>query len=531
MAGGLHCANAAYDASERAWLGLIVAAVSRSCRPIIDPLFAEQWSLLNTGQAGATSGEDLNVAGAWNAGLCGGGVRIAVVDDGLEAAHENLLLNVEHGASFDFSSGGADPSAGGTRGTAAAGLIGGAGDSLGMRGAAPRAYLRAYNLLQNRTAANEALAMTRDIANLSIVNNSWGPTDLTGLYASATAAWEDAVTSGLANGRNGRGAIYVFAAGDGGRAVNLATEIDDSNLNGYANHYGVFAIGSFGSDGKRAAASEQGANLLVSAPGGSATGGGVITSDQSGSAGLNSGASATDLGNVNYTNAYGGTGAAAALASGAIALILEANPELSWRDVKLILAQSARKNDPADSDWAVNAAGLNINHKYGFGALNAAAAVELARNWTRVGPQLSFQTATDVVGSAISDGGPGAAAADNTVVAGSGIGQIEFVEVEVTFTHPYPGDVRIMLQKGAGTQAILARPRSCRSAANSATIVACSPTTMTYRLGANRFLGESADGTWTLTLQDMQNTASLGGAFTINGNGTFSAWRLKFYGR
>ena len=49
--------------------------------------------------------------------------------------------------------------------------------------------------------------------------------------------------------------------------------------------------------------------------------------------------------------------------------MLQANPNLTWRDVKYILAQTAKKTDPTDADWTTNAAGYHINHKYGFGAV------------------------------------------------------------------------------------------------------------------------------------------------------------------
>src|SRR5690606_1902630 len=58
-----------------------------------DPLAPAQWHLKNTGQSNGTPGEDLNVEGAWQV-ADGAGVRIAVVDSGIEVVHEDLLPNI-----------------------------------------------------------------------------------------------------------------------------------------------------------------------------------------------------------------------------------------------------------------------------------------------------------------------------------------------------------------------------------------------------------------------------------------------------
>ena len=81
---------------------------------------------------------------------------------------------------------------------------------------------------------------------------------------------------------------------------------------------------------------------------------------------------------------------AAPLVSGIVALMLDANPNLSWRDVKYVLAQSATQNDPNDADWTTNGAGLSINHKYGFGAVDASAAVDAALSWKNLPDEVSL---------------------------------------------------------------------------------------------------------------------------------------------
>ena len=74
--------------------------------------------------------------------------------------------------------------------------------------------------------------------------------------------------------------------------------------------------------------------------------------------------------------------------SGVVALMLEANPDLGWRDVQDILARSAQfEIDPEDPTFAVNSAGLSHSNKYGFGIVNADLAVNMSITHTNLGPE------------------------------------------------------------------------------------------------------------------------------------------------
>ena len=57
-----------------------------------DTYLSLQWHLENTGPLpgfpSMKAGEDLRVKPVWNAGLRGEGIRVAVLDDGLEVTHE-----------------------------------------------------------------------------------------------------------------------------------------------------------------------------------------------------------------------------------------------------------------------------------------------------------------------------------------------------------------------------------------------------------------------------------------------------------
>ena len=148
---------------------------------------------------------------------------------------------------------------------------------------------------------------------------------------------------------------------------------DNSNLDCRANLRYVIAVGAVNETGKQSYYSESGANVLISAP--SSDGKdtrGIVTTDLSGELGYS---------DTSYFREFGGTSAATPVISGVAALLLEVNPDLTWRDVKKILALSAYQNDATDTEWIQNGAGHWINHKYGFGVVDAEAAVRLAYTW------------------------------------------------------------------------------------------------------------------------------------------------------
>jgi len=495
-----------------------------------DPLYGRQWHLKNTGQsaangASATAGEDLNVEPVWNScgdsGACKGeGISIAVVDRGVETGHQDLRQNVSASLfnrvySLSGAAANGDPTPAGTdadaaHGTAVAGIAAARDNNgLGGRGVAPRASLLAYALLQASTSSNEADAMTYQAANISVSNNSWGPPDGTGQLVDSGSLWQDAVAAGLQNGRNGLGTIYVWAAGNG---YDSGAQ-DLSNYDGYANYRGVIAVGAVNAQGRQASYSEPGANVWVAAPGGEVcqAGLGITTTDLSGVAGRNTGGSADELADPDYTQCMDGTSAATPAVSGVVALMLQANPTLGWRDVRAVLAQSARQNDPAGASWRTNGAGHRVSDAYGFGMVNAEAAVNAARIFSRLPAQLTYRSPSQTVNLAIPDNsatGLGSAIS----VGNSGIRHIEWVDV--TFSapgHAYSGDLRILLTSPSGTEQVLAEPHFCSGR--------CAPYDG-WRFGIGHYLDEPADGIWKISVQDLRPVDS----------GVFQSWQVTVYG-
>ncbi|MEE8379669.1 MAG: S8 family serine peptidase, partial [Gammaproteobacteria bacterium] len=449
----------------------------------------------------------------------GEGVRVAVVDDGLEIAHEDLAANIATGQSYNYLDASSDPTPPNdvnSHGTKVGGIIAARDmNDLGVRGVAPRANLVGYNVVQSPTESNLAGAMTRGSPDVHVSSNSWGPIDGTGNPIASSFAWRTAITSGLTNGRDGKGTIYVWAGGNGANGV--GPNIDNSNNDGQANNRGVIAVGAVTDQGIKAFYSEPGANVLVSAPAGELCYGHTIsTTDLSGEGGDNTSITAgdTDYTDTNYTKCMNGTSAATPTISGVVALILQANPSLGWRDVRSILARTAKKNDAVNADWAVNDAGLDINHNYGFGVVDAGAAVSLATTWVNLTSEIMSASPLYSVNMAIPDDNA-TGIVDAVTISGSGISEIESIEITFSSDHAYTGDLEITLTHVitgiTETVSLLSEENLC--------VRPCTEYNA-WVFSSVRHLGEAADGDWTLTVKDLAPLDI----------GTFQSWSMRFYG-
>ena len=472
------------------------SGISRSTG-INDPLYGCQWHLKNNDQFRNGAGQDIRVEEVWPT-YTGSGINVAVVDDGMHYRHEDLTDNVLTSFNHNY-----DPDLTDIyhpfedHGTAVAGLIAAKDNSLGMRGVAPDAKIYGYNYLVEQTDANEANAMSRNAATTAISNNSWGPGD-SGQPEPATELWEAAVEDGVTNGYGGKGVFYAWAAGNGG------DDDDYSTLDEYSNFYAVTAVCAVGHDDKRSEYSEAGANLWVCGP------------SSSGRVGQPRIAT-TDNGH-RYRGSFGGTSAATPIVSGVVALIREANTALTWRDVKLILAASARKNDPDNTGWEEGAFKYgsttdryNFNHEYGFGMVDAKAAVDLAPGWTNVRDLREITSESSVINLRIPDlpssGTPTTVTASLTVE--PYVEFVEFVEVNAHFNHSSFRDLTVELVSPSGAVSTLATSAPIYGAL-----------TTEFRFGSARHLGEDAAGEWTLRIKDGLRRDS----------GILRSWGLTIYG-
>lgn len=433
-----------------------------------DPMFNQQWHLLNTGQTGGTPGADANVELAWDIAT-GAGVVIGVVDDGIQSNqvpgdHIDLIDKFRADLSYDVNDDDTNPNACGDHGTAVAGVAAATtGNGEGVSGAAPDAQHSALKLIcAGTTDAQEAFALSFGAGAIDIYNNSWGPADgfswLVGPGPLTIAAIQQGTNSG---------SVYTWAGGNGHQAE------DNVNYDGYANNRYTMAVGSVDHNGAQSGYSERGSALLVTAYSNGAPGAGITTTT------LNNG----------YRNDFGGTSSASPLAAGVVALMMEANPNLTYRDINMILAQTAEQTQPNDPEWSTNGAGLTFNHKFGFGSVDALAAVEASVDWDLLPQEVGFTTGRINVSSPIPDGSP--QGISNTVNVPEDF-IVENVQVVVTAGGGAWGNLDIRLESPSGSVARLAETHAA-------------PTGFSYsgwEFGATNFMGEDAVGDWTITVAD-----------------------------
>lgn len=455
-------------------------------------------------------------------GITGEGVNVAIVDADLDIRHEDLRANVVPGLSHRYRDGSTDPSGPPiappsdpkdeptldfAHGTSTAGIIAAkAGNGIGLTGVAGDASIYAYTLLEpgleggggSFTTENIADAMMRNMQITDVSSNSWGsPFD--NAFHRPDISWENAIDAGVTSGSNGKGISYLFGAGNGRETEDGDPADDNSNYDGYVNYYGVMAICAVGRDRIVTAYSEPGANLWLCGPADDNQIS-ITTTDPSGIYGYNHAGVAPDYSNLDYTNSFGGTSASSPFVVGVVALMRQANPNLGWRDVKLILAQTA---DPAAG--SAQGAGIydssvisaddryRFHHDYGFGIVNAERAVLAAKDWTPITRDFITETYEITPGVSIPDNN------DITIpinVPNSRIGFIEFVEIVTGIVHPLPGDLTISLISPNGAVSRLANSRGCATTGNG-----CG-TLVDYRFGSAAHLGEAATGTWTIRISD-----------------------------
>lgn len=522
----------------------------------------------------------------------GCGIKVAVVDSGLEIAHEDLRPNVVPGYSIDFNTaGGTDPTpagSGGDHGTSVAGLIGArANNGLGGRGVAGEASLVGYNFL----ATNQSLAVritslggAPNTADVDVFNQSYGIT--AGILDPTIEAQ---LLSGVTTLRSGNGAVYVKSAGNSFQSdpnlscalANAAgvscqdASMDGENTTPYNIVVGALNAGLDSSSAPtRASYSTGGSALWIAAPGGE-TGAdsavlasfgyrvtspldlqpALVTTDLTGctrgysvskfdpsnpgtwnSFGLGQNALNS---NCSYMASFSGTSAAAPVVSGAVAVMLSANPALTWRDAKYILARTATQVDSSVASVATtcggtivltpgwvadNGVGFHFHNWYGFGRVNLDAAVAMATSsWTPngFGTTTAFGTLTDTnwypaTPSAVNLAIPDCNATGVTtpvLIPTSAPGFIEAVAVNVCIRHPNVGELQFELTlPGIGTSVLLPG----RNGFNLVNVA----TTACEVLETNAFYGLASTGGFTLTAKD-----------TVSGNtGYLDSWQVRVYG-
>jgi subtilisin family serine protease len=274
---------------------------------------------------------------------------------------------------------------------------------------------------------------------------------------------------GIRSGRDGKGIIYVFASG------NDYYKGADTNFEGTLVSRYVISVGATGRDGLQAMYSTGGAALFVSAPGG-------------------------DL--DTYTNQFAaapggecraispGTSFSSPLVSGVVALMLEANPGLTWRDVQGILASTSRRVDSNDKSWIVNGVGRHHSYLYGFGVVDAGAAVKAAKSWQLYSAERQIMVDSGTIALTIPDFPSDTVTSAVTVTNSDFI--VESANVYLSLVHASRGDLDIVLVSPNGTESLIhpgARPENSQIEGK-------------WKLMTVRAWGENADGVWSLRLVD-----------------------------
>jgi subtilisin-like proprotein convertase family protein len=416
---------------------------------------------------------DVNAEAAWNLGYTGAGVVIGIVEDAWDHEHFDLAPNYCAEATQE---GGAITA----HATACAGLAGEVAYN-NVQGAA-LAYGAQISGQRYGTDLEIAEALTYRNDLNDIKSNSWGPTDDARIDLMPPVV-QSAIEESIATGRGGLGEIFVWAAGNGG------AYFDRVEYDPYASSRYTIAVGAIGDQDWRPSYSETGSSLM-------------LVAQSSG----NVREIATTGRFDSWTTHFGGTSASSPLVAGLVALMLEANPTLTWRDVQHVLIESARKCDPDDVSWITNGAGYDVSYDYGFGAADAGAAVALTETWVNVSYEVPLETHVDV-NLPIPDDDP------NGVTVAVQIAddiQIEAVELIPQVQTPFIGDLEIVLTSPAGTSSLLARQRNDPR-----------DNYVDYVFTSLRHWGETSAGEWTVRIAD------LAAADTA----TWVSFQLVIYGR
>lgn len=526
-----------------------------------DLLITFAWHLRNLGNyfasfvPGSGEGVDLCMGSLWADGTVGTGVRVNVVDSGLEINHEDLAANVIAGASFNHLDNSDNPTNNvytyGDHGTSVAGLIAAVkGNARGSAGVAPGAGLMGYNFLvsnQEPQDLQKAFGVdsnhmgrsgSADIFNFSAGHASY--------VLSEPNAVEDAFINNMTTLRANKGAVFVKSAGNGfdwfagmqyGNCTIAGVTCQNVNQDTGNTAYNTMVVAAVGADGKKSSYSSTGSAIWVSGFGGEYGGDvtqdpsypsdsfyykpAMVTTDQSG---CHQGYTRYGLSNMNlldrgdgtgtgnpdcsYTAGFNGTSSAAPTVSGVVALVLEANPALTWRDVRHILARTARRTDVGfmpittesngqtftfEQGWVTNAAGYRFHNWYGFGLVNAAAAVAMAKTYT-AGSLGTFKAETKTADIGTTTITPSITGVSKTFAvngAGGNPATVEQAELTLYVGSSFPPICsQIELTSPSGTKSILLNIFSAHT----------STSVNGVRFLSNAFYGEQAKGTWTLRI-------------------------------
>ncbi|XP_072748578.1 neuroendocrine convertase 1 [Anoplolepis gracilipes] len=334
-----------------------------------DELWNQQWYLQDAKTEKALPKLDLNVLPLYRRGITGRGVKIAILDDGLEYNHDDLRSNYDASISYDVNENDNNPlpryNGGNAHGTKCAGEIAMEANNrkcgVGIAFEASIGGIKLLDGVMNDRVEGEALSYKQE--SIDIYSASWGPLDDGKTVDGPRKLALEALERGVTKGRNGKGNIYVWAAGNGGYS-------DNCGCDGYVGSIYTIAVGSVTQTGKLPWYGERCASIFATTFSSGAHNDQKIVT--------------TDLQNT-CTTSHTGTSASAPLAAGILALVLQVNKNLTWRDVQHLIAWTSEYNPLSHNvGWVKNAAGFWFNSAFGFGLMNGEALVMASYNWETV---------------------------------------------------------------------------------------------------------------------------------------------------
>jgi len=489
-----------------------------------EEFYSQQWYLHHAGGAELVPGSHIDIERAWDITRGRRSVVVAITDDAIDINHPDFQGEGKLVAPHDFKGRDFVPlpdSDQESHGTACAGIAVAEENGRGIIGVAPGCAL--MPLRTTGFLDDQAVEQMFDWAvqkGASVISCSWGAAAVHfPLSLRQSAALHRAATEG----RNGKGCVIVFAAGNANRPLqgtiyeqqwprNLLSGPTDW-LAGFALHPDVIAVAACTSENKKSAYSNWGAQISVCAPSNNAPPGmwfeqtgfiptapalqqalpgrGILTTDQLGVLGYDPG---------NFTRNFGGTSSACPVVAGVAALVLSVNPELTAVEVREILQQTADKIVDRDRDPQLGLQLGTYNQSghsqwFGYGKVNAYRAVQAAQQRAQAASPVATRRLREVreVALAIPDNDPRGVASRIEIVEKA---PLRDLQVSLVVEHTFLGDLEIYLRAPHGETALL----QGRSLGTQTHLQA------TYNLAVTpvlrRWLGQSSAGFWHLWLVD-----------------------------
>ncbi|KAM3849392.1 proprotein convertase subtilisin/kexin type 5 [Diretmus argenteus] len=470
-----------------------------------DPQWNNLW-YIHCGDDAKRCQAHMNIEGAWRRGYTGKGVVVSVLDDGIEREHPDLKPNYDPLASYDVNGRDPDPSPLGSNydnyhGTECAGMVAAAANNSQCTvGVSYSARIGGIRMLDGDvTDVVEAQSLSFRPQHIDIYVASWGPEDDGTTLEGPGPLARLALHNGVQTGRSGRGSVFVWASGNGGRTG------DHCSCDGYTNSIYTISISSSTQGGGRPDYLEQCSSTLATAYSGGE---------------LESSRMVTLAPKHGCKKDHSGTSVASPMAAGVIALALDANPRLTWRDVQHIIVRTSQASPLNAPDWQLNGAGYKVSHLYGFGLLDAERMVKEAEQWRQVAPQhMCHKEALIQLSRSIRPGSVLRSVYESSGCDGQPLQHVVYVEhvvVRVTIAHSHRGDLSITLTSPSGTVSQLLANRPLDHSTEGF---------KDWDFMTTHCWGEEAAGEWSLEIQDTPSQRRHNTEL-----GALKEWSLLLYG-